>query len=183
MAARVAMAQLITRTRSLVNDASSVTFTDETVQMALDQCRQRARYLPLHPEPTTTASGTTYLVHFSDYGDWEEDTALVDGAYATLTPSASDYLAGRWTFSTEPTSRPVRVTGYTYDLYGAAALLIAQQLAGLGRQYDFAADGGDYKRSQQYTALRDLMNHYRTLSRTNVKFAEQVRGDVNPRGW
>ena len=113
MAALASMASLITRVRALVNDASSVLHTDDAVQSALDQGRTRARYLPLTPEPTTTSSATTYLVFNAPLGDWEEDVALVNGSSATLTPSANDYEAGRWTFATEPL-RPVLLTGWSW---------------------------------------------------------------------
>lgn len=182
MAARASMVNLVARVRALVNDAGAVLHTDDAVQSALDQGRTRANYTHLVPEPTTTSSLTQYLTFVAPLTDWEEDVALVDGNYGALTAATSDYVEGRWTFATEPL-RPVRLTGWSYDIYGAAARLLRIQLSTWATRYDFAADGGDYKRNQAFQALRSLLSYYEGLSRNSVVFVEQVRPEVNPHGW
>ncbi len=57
-------------------------------------------------------------------GDWESDAALYANDYSVLTPTASDLIQGRWTFAASQIP-PVFATGQTYDLYAAAADVLA----------------------------------------------------------
>jgi hypothetical protein len=179
MAARVSMTTIISKIRELINDTSSATWTDDQIQDTADRRRVRANYHQLIAEPTKTTSGTSYLTFTAPFGDWETDAQLYDGTYATDTADTEDHLAGRWTFVAEP-DYPMYLVGWSHDVYGVAADLLEMELSNLGRQYDFAADGGSYTRSQKYQNLRLLADQYRNRSRTaGVKFVEQVRGDVN----
>lgn len=174
--ARGTMASLIARLRELVNDTGSATWTDNQLQTLLDRRRIRANYLQLNEEPTRSGSTISYLTFVAVDGDWEEDAALVSGTYASINADTADYENGRWAFVSEP-ARPVYLTGWTYDLYAAAADALEQQAATMTGLYDFAADGGSYKRSQQREGIAATAKQYRALQRVGV--AEMYRGDVN----
>lgn len=173
------MAALVNKVRDLVNDQTQASWTDEQIETALDRVRVRATYHRLAQEPTKTASTTTYLAYTAPYGDWETTAVLSDSQYNTLTPDTADYDNGRWEFLTEP-DWPVYLTGYSYDVYGAAADLLERNLTGLAGEYDFSADGGSYSRSQKFDQLQALIQRYRTLSRMGgVHSVPMMRSDVN----
>lgn len=49
----------------------------------------------------------------------------------------------------------------TYDLNAAAAEVWDAKAAALAQDFDFAADGGDYRRSQAHQHARDMARLYR----------------------
>src|SRR5262245_55358434 len=110
--ARAAMANLITCLRRHIGDPSgaSQTWSDNELQDTLDQHRTDHDGLTLERIASYPAGVLSYLEYAAPVGDWEEDAALADSGHTALTPAASDYLTGRWTFASEP-SYPVSVTG------------------------------------------------------------------------
>lgn len=155
--ARAAMAALITQVRLLVGDpaGASATFSDDEIQTFLDAHVATVRYGALSPEPTIVAGGaTSYYTWFAPVGWWEADEALVDSSYNTLAPTASDRQRGRWTFAASQSA--VLLTGAYYDVHLAAADVADAWIGKLKLSYDFAADGGDYKRSQMIRGLETM---------------------------
>jgi hypothetical protein len=167
--ARASLTTLIAKIRLLVDDPSGAgqIFTDDQIQDALDARRDEARYYPLNEHETIAAGGgsTTYLTFTSQVGAWESDVVLVDSSYNVLTPATSDLIAGRWTFSTEP-SMPVMITGFTHDLYGAAGDLLLQRATVESDSFDVGADGLSLSRNQKQSNYRDRANEYFAKART-----------------
>ena len=169
MSVRVSMAGLITRVRELVGDPviagtpTTSTYTDQQIQDALDAHRTEVRNAPLRPLQTITAGTVTYLDWFAPRGGWESSPVLTDGAYAVLTPSASDLVAGKWTFSA--TQGAVLITGACFDLYGAAVDVLLMTLQAKSAEFDFSADGQSFSRSQQMAGVRALIDAYRVKVR------------------
>lgn len=166
--ARSSMAALITRLRRLVSDpaGASQTWDDNQLQDVLDEHRCDHRYERLCQEETY-AAGTgvvTYLTYQAEAGEWESDAALTDNTYTPVTPTTSDYLRGRWTFTTEP-NWPLFITGRTYDLYGAAADVLEAWAAKVKCQVDFSAEGMSTKLSQYGDRLLQLAATYRQKQR------------------
>lgn len=169
MAVRATMANLILRIRGMINDPSgpNETFSDQTIQDALDATRTNVRYAMLRPEPTLTLAqgGTTfnYADYYADYGDWEDDLTLWNGAFTQVTPSTSDNLTGHWQFSLPNPGQlpPLFVVGKYYDRYLASATLVERLAAMQALNFDFTADGQSFRRSQAYTALMNLVAEYR----------------------
>ena len=60
----------------------------------------------------------------------------------------------------------------TYDLNAAAADIWEEKAAGLAEDYDFAADGGKFSRSQAYEHYMRMSRHYR--SRRSARTITQV---------
>ena len=135
--ARNSMSALITKVRELIDDTDPAcyAFTADQVEDALDARRDEARYYPLEELKTVSAGGytTTYLTFIAPVGAWESPE-LVDSAYNVLTPATSDLWVGRWATTTEP-KLPVMITGFTYDVYGAAGDLL-RCIQALGRLAD-----------------------------------------------
>lgn len=175
--ARATMTDLIARLRRLLNDEAAVQFDDDTLQEYLDARRQPANYTPLKAVRSYEPGGAVrYLAFEAMHGDWEADAALYDATYNALAPDTSDLLTGRWTFAAEPL-RPVRLVGWTYDLYGTAADALEQRAASVAEEYSFSADGGQYMRGQMHAQLVGMAREYRRRQR--LVTIEQVRGDVN----
>lgn len=178
MPVRDSMANLITRVRELIDDAAGAdeVFTDQQVQDTLDMRRHRLVREPLAAISSVAVSGiTSYLEYVSTYGYWEEDVLLQDGSFATLTASDSDYRTGKWTFASNQ-NPPVFLTGYAYDIYGAAADMLEQWTAKVKTDYDFLSSGRTFKRSQQGEGIERLIRMYR--NRQWVSYSPMIRTDM-----
>ncbi|HEY9077425.1 MAG TPA: hypothetical protein VIO61_12915 [Anaerolineaceae bacterium] len=174
--ARTSMANLISLVRDLIGDPAGAeqTFSDDQIERSLDIHRWEFRYLPLKPLNTIAPGNIEYRDWYSDEMYWESDAVLYDGAYTQLTPSSSDPLHGRWSFTAHQPE--VRASGKVYDPYGAAADLLEMWAGKSALEFDVDADGASMKRSQKQQALRDLATVYRRQQR--IITAQQVRYDI-----
>lgn len=175
--ARTTMATLITRLRSLINDPAgeSQIWSDDELQDFLDANRFDVRHLALRPESTWTPGVVTYTDYYADYGEWESDVVLEDGEGNNLSPKSSNLVKGHWTF--EEQDPPVYVTGKTFDLWAVAADVLEAWAAKVALLFDFEADGGQYRQSQQREAFLAVAAQYRRKSRPGK--AILIRDDVN----
>lgn len=177
---RTSCKALLSRLRNLIRDTDPdcQTFTQDQLQTALDQRRERVRYLELEALETRAAGGAVSYVDFQAcLGDWDADAALVDGQYNALTPNTENLETGEWSFTTEPSNLPVYLSGFTYDLYGAAADLLEEWAAKVKTEYTFSPGSGQHVRSQQHQMLLVQAERYRALQRVTV--ARMFRSDVN----
>lgn len=174
--ARTTMSSLISLVRDLIGDPAGTdqALTDNQIERALDIHRWTFRYETLSALPTVTAGVTTYLDWYSDEQYWEADEALYDSAYAALTPSSSEPMYGRWSFST--TQTVVMITGKVYDPYAAAADLLEVLAGKVALEYDVTADGASLHRSQKREAYLAMAAQYRKQQR--VISGRQVRSDL-----
>ena len=177
---RDGMADLIAHVARLVNDESHEYHSQQDVQATLDQHRAEARYVDVTPVKSIAEGGAvTYLTFTSPRGltHWAKDGSLLDYNYATLTPATSDWMAGRWVFSSEPT-RPVRLLGFTYDVFMAAADLLDVRSSMLSEDLQsFSAAQGSYTFAAKSPSLRDQAKAYRAKAR--VVTIDLIRTDVN----
>lgn len=201
MAVRATMAQLIARTRLMIQDTgTSPFFADQDVQDTLDNYRDDVRYLPLSIAPTILNAASTNnipSVIFADYYStgyqWWESDVVIQGnnvstlaSWVVLTPTTSDYIVGHWTFEaniftsgTAPGQYPpLFATGKVYDLNMAAADLLEFWGAASAAAYDINVDGQSLRRSQLMTAKLALAEQYRR--RAKPRIAKSVRSDVAP---
>ncbi len=181
MAVRSTMASIITRTRVLINDpaGASQIFDDQTIQDTLDDSRRDYVNEALTTAPTYVSGTIQYLNYWHELGSWEGGVVLKQFLYNTVTPSASDLIAGYWTFAAT-TLPPVYLTGSTHDLYRAAADLLERWAAKWVLSYDFTSDGQSFRRSQAATALQALAATYRRKQRaSSISF---TRSDLQSGG-
>ena len=176
MSLRITMAEVISLVRDLIGDEASATqlLTDLQIQRALDNYVFDARYQELEALDSVVSGTTQYLIWYAPDKYWEDDAVLCNASYTTLTPSVSDPLAGRWTFTTSQTS--VLITGKYYDVYAAAADLLETLAAKYAGEYDVNADGASLMRSQRPQALLRMATQYRRSARSQK--ATMVRNDL-----
>lgn len=181
MAARASMAALITRTRELINDLDeeALIWTDDQIQNVLDAGRIDYRYLLLKPEPSYTANTLQYLDYYAPLGDWETDYTFSQWYTTAVTPSASEPIAGHFTFA-ENTLPPVYISGKSYDLYRAAADLLERQAAQWLMAYSMTANGQNLQRSQVAQAMQTLARQYRGQQR--ARSVRMKRSDCGKNG-
>lgn len=175
--ARSTMANLIARVRTMLPPNSSMQFTDDVVEDALDMTRTDARYLTLLPAPTWSGTNILYLDYYTDQGlgNWEDDQTLWQFRTRAVIPSVSDNLVGHWTFAST-TLPPVMLIGKTYDIWRAAADLCERWAAALALAYAFTSDGQTFNRQQATQALLSMARTYRLKSRP--RNAKLIRDDI-----
>jgi hypothetical protein len=177
--ARVTMSELLRRLRRLIQDPAGTeqVWEDDDLQDALDNHRREARYARLSEQPTILPNGSVqYLIFVAGIGDWEQGAELTDASFNVLTTGiTTDLLTGRWTFATAP-NRPVRVTGFHYDLHGAAAEILEAWIAREKCAVDTVIDGLAIKRSQRIEHLQTMLAQGRR--RMWVESAAVIQMDV-----
>lgn len=183
--ARETMAVLITRLRRMIGDpaGTSAVWSDDDLQDALDGHRREARYARLREIETIASGGgsVSYLSYAADVGNWENTVTLSNGSFTTLTSGiTADLKTGRWTFSAEP-NRPVYITGFYYDLAGAAAEILDAWIAMEKAAFDFSTDGQSFKRSQKVEHLESLATKYR--AQMWIESGAIISTDFNPNPW
>lgn len=168
---RTAMAVLITRLRFMVGDPliagtpPTSTFTDDQMQDALDHHRTDVIQDLLVARMSVGAGGIQqWLDYQARSGFWEDDVVIVDALWAAVTPTTSDEMTGHWTFAASKLP-PLRITGKTYDLYGAAVEILEAWAgivrAGDGEIISFAEDGQTFTRAPRSAGLATLAEEYR----------------------
>lgn len=176
MAARATMTGLITLVRGLINDpvGSSQQYTDEAIEDQLDLAREyhHISALTALPEPAGTQ-----LKFKSEHRYWESDVTLSDPAGTVLTPASSDPISGYFVFGS--TQSAVYATGFTYDVYAAAAELLTLWAGRIEQDVlKFSADGSSYEFSGVRDAKLRLAAQYRARSSTfGMMSATMVRDD------
>lgn len=163
----------------LVGDSELEKFSYEQIQDALQQRREEMRYERLTPLASRASGGTVTYVTFTapnDWGWWDDSAVVYNYNYDALTPATADWNVGRWTFSSEPT-RPVMITGYTYDVYAAAADLLEARAAEVAE--DMSAINlahGSFTYANKRTGPMQMAQRYRAKQRPSV--ATVYRTDV-----
>lgn len=179
MAARAGMTDIIALVERLINDESNAHHSDDEIQDALDQYRIEANYWQLDPVRSIAEGGTvTYLTFTAPrgYTHWESDGTLVDYNYAELAPASSDWFTGRWTFGSEPT-QPVRILGFSHDVYAAAADLLDTRASMLSEDLQsFSGQNGAFTYAAKSPSLRNQAKAYRAKARVMVN--DLYRTDV-----
>lgn len=179
MAVRAGMAAIINLVERLINDESNEHHSEDEIQAALDEHRLEARYLQLTPIKSIAEGGTVTYVTFESPQGWshfESDGTLLDYNYAELTPDTSDWVNGRWTFATEPT-RPVRILGFSHDVYAAAADLLDVRASMVSENLQsFSGQNGAFTYAAKSPSLRNQAKAYRAKAR--VMANDLYRSDV-----
>lgn len=163
MAERASMTALVDLVERLVNDPANAAHSRDDIQAALDAYRVEARYEPLTAVVSYPGGVETYVTFDADAGHWETDATFYDAGYAAITPTASNWTEGRWTFATAPSS-PVTILGWTHDPYQAAADLVEVRAGQLAEAYDFKTGPDSYARSQMHKQLLAQAARYRAMS-------------------
>jgi len=170
MPVRSTMANLIARTRLLINDPAGANqvFTDQDVQNVLDESRTDLYNQPLIPKWTYgSAYGVYDYLAPTQLGDWEDDVVLKQNLTVVVTPATVDDIVGHWTF-TQSTLPPVYITGKTYDTFRSAADLLVRMAARWALRFNATADGQTLHLEGVSTNLLNLAKQYRAKQRIGV---------------
>jgi hypothetical protein len=168
VATRGSMAQLITRTRSMIGDPNpapagcTMQFTDDYIQDTLDLCRIDIAEMRLLPKDVVDPASKfiVWTDFYAQTGPWEQDALIQGNNWQILIPQESDWLIGRWVFS-DSQLLPLYITGKIYDLFEAAADLLEEWAAAASLSYDITMDQFRFQRSQMQANLLRMAQNYR----------------------
>ena len=169
----------------LVNDKGYGTYSPSDMRAALTAHAIEARYLSLDSHPIyASGGGATYKVftapQAAGWGYFETAVSIVDGNYDPAAPTTSDYVSGRFEYATEPTNRPIRLSGYSHDPYAAAAALLEMRAAMLAEDVDsFAVFNGSFTTGVKRQGPLALAKQYRMKSRGYNGAHTLRRADMN----
>lgn len=180
--ARSGMSNLLARVRSMVDDAGTAVWTDDQLQDVLDQHKLRVWRERLEMEKTyVNASTTEYRRYHSRWGDYEEVTSGT--AYFQIEDSSgnqrgtadytADYVRGVIEMAADQEGTALFLSGWTYDLAGAAAQAWRERAGKVSSYYDVQADGHKLSRSQWMQHCVQMAQVYASQARPMVVRAWQ----------
>jgi len=186
---RATMQALIARVKQLLGPCADDSLSDADIQDALDRHRLKANLLRLQPLDTVIPGGQVRYYEFTaPLTDWERGytiqasgnqasgITLGDGsAWQAVTPSVANDLEGRWRFA-DYFFCDLFITGYSYDVYAAAASCVDQLAATQLRTFSFTAGGQTFNKNQILQNYREFARDLRRQAR--LVSADMVRGDV-----
>lgn len=172
------MLPLIKRVRVLINDPSSATFDDQTVQDVLDESRLDIINEILTVKPTYTAGSVQFLNYYAKLGGWEDDVTFKQYLTIVVTPTFEP-IVGHALFATS-TFPPIMATGKVYDMYQAAADLLERMSAQYVLQFSFSTDGQSFHPEQIQANLASLVTQYRRKQRPGT--ISMARSDLSSSG-
>jgi hypothetical protein len=197
MAARVGMADLITRVRQLSNVgtgdytiAATTYWSDDHVQALLDENRMEVYDELLTSIRQLDSGGTARYYDFhSAYTNYERTTGGTavfyirdsQGARLGTADYTADYANGVIVFGPDQAGSARYVTGRSYDVYGAAAMVWEAKAAQVADRFDFRADGAQFDVSQlvkQYEMQAKRMWARSTMG--GIGSTRMERSDVKP---
>jgi hypothetical protein len=177
---------LIARLRTMVNDTAGTAqvFTDVDLENKLREQEIPQVMLPVFFEPISQP-GTTYLYtvgQIQTIGWCVPGTTggtIMDSAGSVFT-GWSLTIDGRITFAANQGGSLRYFTGYSYDLYAAAARTLEDWASRTMLEFDFVTDQQDFKRSQKSKQLIAQADRY--WSQALPRMVSQIRHDTWPLG-
>jgi len=171
--ARSGMANLLTRTRRFIDDQGTAVWTDDELQDILDEHKTRIWRERLEMEKTLiSASDYEYKVYHSRHSNFEEGgTAYfhVEGSDGTQRGTAdytADYVRGNVTMTADQAGSALYLSGWSYDLNGAASDCWRERAGTKAGKFDAAMDGHNMRRSQWFDHCLKMSDHYAEQART-----------------
>ena len=164
------LSDLRDRLRRMVDDTSDAIWADNDLDIILRAHRQRVVRDPLTAESTYTGAGTVvYKIFHSRFDNFEEYSAgaadiyrVEDGAGTQRTigtaDASPDYETGIVTMATDQEGTALYVSGWSYDLNGAAMDLWQERAAKVALAYDVNLDGHGLSRSQMLKACQGMVD-------------------------
>lgn len=184
MAVRSSMADLITRTRTLIADPNATSFTDQQVQDALDETRQdlvRARM----GRPVDTGLLPDKSYYYSPLPNLESSVYIFRNAEEMASSTVIDNVAGGevgdfnlidGSFIINGDGLDRWITARSYNVRTAARNLLTALLGQLRGEYDAAVGSLKAQRSQQ---ISNVEAQICSIGRTaGLTVAKSYRSDV-----
>ena len=190
--ARTGMQTLIDTVRGFANadpdewevstDSSIVTYwSDDEIQRVLD--RHKAEYIHalMESEPTYESGSSVYKRYLLGVANVESGTDVfkVEDVAGTVSGYTADYTRGIVTFSTDQSGKSFYWSGFSYDLYAAAADIWRMKASHVAGLVDFSTDGHSIKRSHQAQQYLNMSQYFQSRSTSEgVTTTKIVRDDL-----
>jgi len=166
------MADLVTDLRGMIDDTGAAVWTDDQLQTEMERYQVRVWREPLAYDLTYT-SGSTYVYteyrsRFENYESGGTGYFKVEDAQGSARGPADytvDYRRGVITMSADQLGTALYLTGYSYDLNGAAATLWRQRAGKVSSYYNVSFDGQQLSRSQWFTHCKMMADEYAQQAR------------------
>ena len=175
MAFRTGMADVETRLRRLVDDSGTAIWTQQQLQDILDEHKARVYREQLVSEQTLT-SGTTY--EYKEYHSRHVNYEAGGTAYFQIEDGSgtqrgtadytADYISGRVTMAADQEGTVLYLSGWSYDLDGAASDCWRERAARVSSYYDVQADGHRMSRSQWFAHCQETADMYAQRARVSI---------------
>ena len=173
--ARGGMYDLIWRVRQMTDTAGTAgtaVWTDDEMQSVMDDHKYRVAREQLAREKTLLTS-TTYehKIFHSRYQDYEQGTAYfkiedsAGSARTWTTDYTADFQRGKVTTVADQGGTSLYLTGWSYDLNGAAADLWRMRAGQVSSYYSVRMDGHDLSRSQWFDHCEKMARMYDSRAR------------------
>ena len=190
--ARTGMQTLIDTVRGFANaapdewevstDSSIVTYwSDDEIQRVLDRHKQEYIHELMDAQPTYESGSSVYKRYLLGVANVESGTAVfkVEDVSGTVSGYTADYTRGIVTFSTDQSGKSFYWSGFSYDLYAAAADIWRMKASHVAGLVDFSTDGHSVKRSQQAQQYLNMSQYYQSRSASEgVQTSRIVRDDL-----
>lgn len=209
MAIRTGMQNLVNRVRALTSAgtaeyvAGTLTYwTDDHLEDVLDRNSRFFVDAPLNWQQQMIGGTAVYYTAFTPYRDLEELASGTARWEVRTGPGISigtagytpDYQNGIITFTASQGGSAYYLTGWTYDVYAAAADVWVERLAHFQDWYDFRADNQTFSRSQAFKNAEKMEAYLRKKAGSNLvqnhgdlRVSQFVRTDLGdncyPRWW
>jgi len=190
--ARTGMQTLIDTVRGFANadpdewevstDSSIVTYwSDDEIQRVLDRHKQEYIHELMDAQPTYESGSSVYKRYLLNAINVESGTAVfkVEDVAGTVSGYTADYTRGIVTFSTDQSGKSFYWSGFSYDLYAAAADIWRMKASHVAGLVDFSTDGHSIKRSQQAQQYLNMSQYFQSRSESEgVTTTKIVRDDL-----
>ncbi len=185
--ARTGMSTLISTMRGLCNLGTndytlgtSAYWHDDHIQTVLDRHKMTVVEDELQEVVNTISGGSTeYKIFHSHFGNYEETTGgssifTVEDATGALIGTASysvDYANGIVTFGADQQGSARYLTGYSYDIYSAAAEIYTMKAGAYAEFVNFKTDNMSVDRGSAIKQCLNMAKEYAMKGRaTNISF-------------
>ncbi len=175
---RSTMANLIQTVRGLTQagtaeyTAGTVTYwSDDSIQEVLDRHKYEIRFDSLITFPVTVSGGTVQWRDYQSQYRWFEDTdggtarfIVQDSTGSTITSYTTQPQRGLINFNSNTGGTAYYLTGFAFDVYGAAADIWQQKGARYATMPDFQTDNHQVKRSHVMRNIDMMVTRYTAMS-------------------
>ena len=154
-------------------------FSDDYLDVVLDKHVEPFVYECMEAEHPNVVSPGTYqwtVYEIEDRHNIEQTTGgtaifYIQDQTAAVVATANysvDYRNGIVTFTADTQGVPYFVTGYAYDLNGAASDIWRMKANNAANSFDFSTDNHSIKRSQVHAQYMAMSDYYRSLSKSGA---------------
>ena len=159
----------------------TITFwTDTQLQNILDKKQSEVDYEQMSIFSKRAGSITEYKEYYSGHTNWEGSATVRDtyGSALSGTLYTFDPVQGEVEFTADQYGSARFISGYFYDLNGAAGEVWHKKMGNAAKMYDFSTDRHSMSRSQFMAHCKEMYQFYQGQAGPNV--IQVYREDTRP---